>query len=578
MQPVKITEHNWHSGAKPVVTIVCITYNHLKFISDAIEGFLIQETTFPVEIIIHDDASNDGTAEIVREYQKKHPQILHVVHQEENQYALGRLSRAFFSLLFMAKGKYIAYCEGDDFWTDPRKLELQVEFLEKNPEYVASFHDTRDVDASGKMFCDMGLPKSIATDSTQDDLLKTKRVIPIRALMHRHVLDTYPIEMDHVKNGDNFLWILLGEHGACKFLQNIKPSCYRVHGAGIWQSMDSQMVDLEIMNTYFWSMKFFQRKCQKNLSDYYRRMLLKKAWSLGSFSNFTSVIFARWSGNLRNYLLASYTEISKIVKKTTILLLLYRKKIRMIREIRVKAAQILSKLQGRVAPPSLDQFNSSHAKTDPFFNCLSSLGYSPEHVVDIGANRGNWTRTAIRYFPESRYTLFEPQSDLLIGGDLEGDSRVQIYAMGVGPKTATMLLSKHDRDDSYSFALTKDEAASMGRQQVEAPVVALDEFLTKEGLPYPSMLKIDAEGWDLEVLKGAEAALLHADVVLLEASVMNKSFPNKLARVIAEMELRGFVVFDITDLNRTVKQNALWLVEIAFVKAGGFLDKKVDAF
>lgn len=92
------------------------------------------------------------------------------------------------------------------------------------------------------------------------------------------------------------------------------------------------------------------------------------------------------------------------------------------------------------------------------------------------------------------------------------------------------------------------------------------------------MLKIDAEGWDLEVLKGAEFSVSRADIVLLEAAVMNKLFPNKLSQVIAEMDKRGFVVFDITALNRTSRDNALWLVEIAFVKAGGLFDLNIDSY
>lgn len=228
--------------------------------------------------------------------------------------------------------------------------------------------------------------------------------------------------------------------------------------------------------------------------------------------------------------------------------------------------------------PEENECAKGHARTVPFFDCLNKLGFRPRHIVDIGANRGNWTRTAMRYFPDTHFTLFEPQVELLAGSDLDGDKRVQIFAMGVGPTTATMLLSKHARDDSFSFALSKAEAAALGREQVEAPVVALDEFLPQQGIPFPDMLKIDAEGWDLEVLKGAEAAVSKAEVVLLEAAVMNKRFPNKLPQVVAEMDKRGFVVLDITDLNRTVRDNALWLVEMAFVKADGVLDRKIDSY
>jgi len=221
---------------------------------------------------------------------------------------------------------------------------------------------------------------------------------------------------------------------------------------------------------------------------------------------------------------------------------------------------------------------TQYANTDPFFACLVRLGFKPGNIVDVGANHGNWTRTALRYFPEARYALFEPQGELLKGTDLDGNPRVQIFAMGAGPVTSTMKLSKHERDDSFSFALTEEEAASRGREQVEAPVVALDEFLPSQGLPCPDMFKVDAEGWDLEVLKGAERCVASAEVVLLEAAVMNKLFANRLELVISEMSRRGFVLFDITDLNRTQRDGALWLVEVAFVKRGGTLDSAVTSY
>jgi glycosyltransferase involved in cell wall biosynthesis len=83
-RPVRITEHQWPEGTVPLVTITCVTYQHVNFIRDAIEGFLMQETTFPVEILIHDDASTDGTADIVREYEAKYPHLIKPIYQMEN--------------------------------------------------------------------------------------------------------------------------------------------------------------------------------------------------------------------------------------------------------------------------------------------------------------------------------------------------------------------------------------------------------------------------------------------------------------------------------------------------------------
>lgn len=134
---------------KPVVSICCITYNHEKYISDAIESFLMQETSFPFEIIIHDDASTDNTANIIRKYQKRYPKVIKPIYQTENQYSQGQSPITNF-VIPRTKGEYIATCEGDDYWIDTKKLEKQVEFLENNKKYIMCFHAVKVVDTNKK--------------------------------------------------------------------------------------------------------------------------------------------------------------------------------------------------------------------------------------------------------------------------------------------------------------------------------------------------------------------------------------------------------------------------------------------
>ena len=119
---------------KILVSICCITYNHEKFINKCIDGFLLQKTKFNFEILIHDDASTDNTANIIREYENRYPDIIKPIYQIENQYSKGVSISATFNWP-RAKGKYIAMCEGDDYWTDPLKLQKQVDFLEKKNDY-----------------------------------------------------------------------------------------------------------------------------------------------------------------------------------------------------------------------------------------------------------------------------------------------------------------------------------------------------------------------------------------------------------------------------------------------------------
>ena len=122
-----------------MVSICCTAYNHEKYIRRALDGFVSQVTDFKYEVIVNDDASPDKTAEIIREYEKKYPDIIHGIYQTENQYS--KNVNITEKILFPAvKGKYVAICEGDDYWTDPSKLQRQVVALEKNKDCFFCVH------------------------------------------------------------------------------------------------------------------------------------------------------------------------------------------------------------------------------------------------------------------------------------------------------------------------------------------------------------------------------------------------------------------------------------------------------
>lgn len=119
-----------------LVSVVMTTYNHEDYIRKAIEGVLMQETDFLIELIIGEDASNDNTGEIVVDYAKKNPEVIKLLCSEKNM----GMTKNYMRTVQAARGKYIALCEGDDFWTDPLKLQKQVDFMELNPECTLCFH------------------------------------------------------------------------------------------------------------------------------------------------------------------------------------------------------------------------------------------------------------------------------------------------------------------------------------------------------------------------------------------------------------------------------------------------------
>ena len=110
------------------LSVICLTYNHEKFIRQALDGFVMQKTNFPFEVIVHDDASTDETAKIIREYEIKYPELIKPIYQKENLWQKGIPTKNY--IYPKINGKYVALCEGDDYWTDPLKLQKQVDFLE----------------------------------------------------------------------------------------------------------------------------------------------------------------------------------------------------------------------------------------------------------------------------------------------------------------------------------------------------------------------------------------------------------------------------------------------------------------
>ena len=171
---------------KVLVSVCCAAYNHGKYIRSCLDGFINQKTNFKYEIIVHDDASKDNTASIIQEYADKYPDIIKPIFQKENQYSKGiRITATF--IIPKCQGKYIAFCEGDDYWCDENKLQKQVDVLERNPEYVACVHQTKTLDLRRKQ-------ENLFVKCNKDGVLATERffaaTIPYQtsSLMYRFEL------------------------------------------------------------------------------------------------------------------------------------------------------------------------------------------------------------------------------------------------------------------------------------------------------------------------------------------------------------------------------------------------------
>ena len=126
----------------PILTVYMLSYNHEKYLDMAISSVIMQETSFKFNLIIHDDASTDGSREIIARYKKKFPDMINVIYQKENKYSKGENLFLNYILPFV-NSKYLAVCEGDDFWIDKKKLQKQINFLESNHDFIAVGHNVK---------------------------------------------------------------------------------------------------------------------------------------------------------------------------------------------------------------------------------------------------------------------------------------------------------------------------------------------------------------------------------------------------------------------------------------------------
>lgn len=210
---------------EPLVSIDCITYNHEFYIRDALEGFLMQKTDFTFEILVHDDASTDQTVNIIQEYEKKYPDIIKPVYQRENQYSKGVNILEQFQYP-RALGKYIAICEGDDYWIDPLKLQKQVDFLEENPDFSMSCHNAIILWVNKQKRPQLFSPDALPSILDMEEILKGWFIPTASILFRTEIVQQLPNWQNKVLNGDYFLQLWCAHHGKINYFDELM-SIYR---------------------------------------------------------------------------------------------------------------------------------------------------------------------------------------------------------------------------------------------------------------------------------------------------------------------------------------------------------------
>ena len=214
-----------------MVSIICDAYNHEKYIAQCLDGFIMQKTNFPFEVLIHDDASTDRTAEIIREYEKKYPEIIKPIYQTINQYTRGGIEQYQYSRV---KGKYIALCEGDDFWTDSMKLQKQFDAMEANPDVDICTHAAIKWDEQQGKEIDLMAPRTEnAVIPVEDVIWGNGGFVATNSIFYRAYLEKNHPPFRRLSNLDYTMQIYGSLRGGMLYL-NECMSVYRYLAAGSW--------------------------------------------------------------------------------------------------------------------------------------------------------------------------------------------------------------------------------------------------------------------------------------------------------------------------------------------------------
>ena len=221
----------------PVVSIQCITFNQEAYIAQALDSFLMQETTFPFQVVVHDDASTDNTANIIREYEAKYPLIIKPIYETENQFSKhdGSLSRIINPCL---KGEFVAFCEGDDYWIEPSKLQKQVDFLKSNSDYSMCFHRARLKYEKDGLTCRLKCDDIENREYAPKEMLERWIVPTASIVMRRKCLDYAIKGSKRMLSGDIFIVLRCGALGKIRGMSDCM-SVYRVQENGVTYNQSS---------------------------------------------------------------------------------------------------------------------------------------------------------------------------------------------------------------------------------------------------------------------------------------------------------------------------------------------------
>lgn len=289
--------------ADPILTVYCLAYNHGKYIRKTLEGFVNQKTDYKYKVVVHDDASTDDTAQIIKEYADKFPDIIFPIFQTVNQYSQGISIMQNF-ILPRLEGKYIAICEGDDFWCDENKLQIQIEYMENNPDCSFCGHNTELIDADDNCVKRYKNPYLNDCDYSVNDIIESggSALIHTSAFMYRKEFRlNFPKEFLLKGVGDYPLSIYLATCGRVHYFGKVM-SKYRIMVPGSWTqrvATNKVKMDLFMKQAIAWLDridKYTEFKYHKSF------VFAKRRYRFNSLNKYKKVIYAIFNSDYRRLL------------------------------------------------------------------------------------------------------------------------------------------------------------------------------------------------------------------------------------------------------------------------------------
>jgi glycosyltransferase involved in cell wall biosynthesis len=251
------------NNSTPFVAIWMVTYNHKVFIEQAIESVVIQETNFEYKLFVGEDCSSDNTNEICKKLKDKYPNKIELFLNDKNLGA-NKNAKQIYQQCFDSGAKYVALLEGDDYWTDPLKLQKQVDFLEANPNYVLCFHQVNFLKTNGEIVEDF-ITKVPENYETIDALARLGNYIHTPSVVFRNVIKEFPFEFSQSPIGDYFLYMMLAEHGKLKYLEE-KMAVYR-EGVGVWSDKSNYFRNFNTALVHTYLFDYFSGKENHLISE-----------------------------------------------------------------------------------------------------------------------------------------------------------------------------------------------------------------------------------------------------------------------------------------------------------------------